>query len=167
MDNFYHNCPPKMDGRDFGDYQSATRRNEYIKYVNDIYRDDQYRLFLQTNGTELLDNMWNYQRRYNSCPVQTCVHHYPLRTNPRQMVQEREAYDSIYNMNTNAQMAQFRECVPMNDYRLNPVDPPLEQRKPVFANQPLNPKLTPQPVPDKLCRTCNGGYRNTPTMETH
>jgi hypothetical protein len=166
MDNFYQNCPPKMDGRDFGDYQSATRRNEYIKYVNDIHRDDQYRLFLQTNGTELLDNMWNYQRRFNSCPVQTCVHHYPLRTNPRQMVQEREAYDSIYDMNTNEKMAQFRECVPMNDYRLNSGDPPISQRPvPGMFNPNERAATGPQVLPEKQCRTRGGGYRHVPIQK--
>lgn len=169
MDNFYQNCPPKMDGRDFGDYQTATRRNEYIKYVNDIHRDDQYRLFLQTNGTELLDNMWNYQRRFNSCPMQVCVHHYPLRTNTRQMVQEREAYDSIFDPNTHEKMAQFRECVPMNDYRLNSGDPPLARTQAQVQAQ--KPSTDPQVLPERMCRTPGGGYRHTPiqrpTAEHH
>ena len=161
MDNFYQNCPPKMDGRDLGNYQTATRRNEYIKFVNDIYRDDQYRLFLQNNGTELLDNMWDYQKQYNSCPVTECIHHYPLRTNPRQFVQEREAYDSIHDMNTNASLAKMRQCVPVADYRLNPTDPPIADVPVVGTLNPLNLKSN-RPAPERLCRTCGGGYRMTP-----
>lgn len=161
MDNFYHNCPPKMDGRHLGNYQTATRRNEYIKFVNDVYRDDQYRLFLQKNGTELLDNMWNYQKGYNSCPVTECIHHYPLRTNPRQFVQEREAYDSIHDMDTNASLAHMRTCIPVADYRLNPSDPPIPDVPVTGAFEPAD-QILPKLVPDRLCRSCNGGYRRTP-----
>lgn len=163
MDNFYHNCPPKMEdqGRHLGDFQTATRRNEYIKYINDIHRDDQYRLFLQSNGTDLLDNMWGYQRNYNSCPLIDCVHHYPLRTNPRQFVQEREAYDSITDMNTNARLTPMRQCPQRGDYRLNPIDPPIAIMDSVYAD--VNAKrptfYDDKPVSEKGCRTCLGGYK--------
>lgn len=124
MDNFYHNCPPMMEdqGRHLGDFKTATRRNEYIKYINDIHRDDQYRLFLQLNGSEILDNMWKYHRKYNSCFVNDCVHHYPTRANPGQFAEEMEAYNSIFNMRTNKILAPMRQCKPYQDYRLNPKD---------------------------------------------
>jgi len=107
-------------GRHLSDFKSATRRDEYIKYVNDIWRDDQYRLFLQLNGQELLDREWAYYRKYQSCWVNDCVHNYPTRGNPRQFAQEREAYDSIYNLKTNKQMAPMRQCQKYQDFRLNP-----------------------------------------------
>jgi hypothetical protein len=115
-------------GRDLGDYKTATRRNEYIKYANDIQRDDQYRLFLQTNGTEMLDNMWKYQKKNNECHVNDCIHNYPTRMNPRQFVQERAAFDSIYDLNTNEPLSGLRQCVKRADYRLNPTDPPIDKR---------------------------------------
>ena len=120
MDNFFQNCPPKMadGGRHLGDYQSATRRNEYIKYINDIWRDDQYRLFLQLNGKEIADKEWAYHRRNNSCFVNDCVHNYPTRMNPGKFFQEREAYDSIYNLKTNKQLAPLRQCVAQKDFRM-------------------------------------------------
>ena len=121
MDNFFQNCPPKMEdgGRHLGDFQSSTRRNEYIKYINDIWRDDQYRLFLQLNGKEIMDREWEYHRKNNSCWAGDCIHHYPTRQNPRQFYQEREAYDSVANLKTNKQYAPLRQCVRMKDYRLN------------------------------------------------
>lgn len=119
MDNFYKNCPPKMEdqGRHLGDFQSATRRNEYIKYINDIYRDDQYRLFLQTNGKEMMDKEWAYHNKYNRCWDGGCIHNYPTRSLPRQMVLERIAYDSMSNANTYAKLAPLRQCKKYDDYR--------------------------------------------------
>lgn len=121
MDNFYQNCPPMMEdgGRQLGDFQSATRRNEYIKYINDIWRDDQYRLFLQKNGQQILDREWKYQRDHNSCWSNDCVHQYPTRSLPRHFVQERQAFDSIFGLN-NKEMAPLRRCIQHKDYRLNP-----------------------------------------------
>jgi hypothetical protein len=124
MDNFFKTCPPMMEdqGRHLGDFKSSTRRNEYIKYINGIWRDDQYRLFLQTNGREILDREWNYQRQNNSCWVNDCVHNYPLRQTNAEFVQERLAYDSIFNLNTNKQLAPMRQCKQYDDFRLNPAN---------------------------------------------
>ncbi len=144
MDNYFQSCPPMMEdqGRHLGDFKTATRRNEYIKYVNDVHRDDQYRLFLQLNGGEILDNMWNYQRKYNSCWVNDCIHHYPTRSNTRHFVQEREAYDSIFDPNTNTQLAPMRQCKPYQDFRVNPKDEGyklLPNTEVVLQNPPSRP----------------------------
>jgi hypothetical protein len=119
MDNFFQNCPPKMDdqGRQLTDFQTSTRKNEYIKYINNIYRDDQYRLFLQLNAKEIMDRDWAYNRQHNSCWDNACIHKYPLRVVPRQMWQERQAYDSIFNPNTHQQLAPLRQCEKFKDYR--------------------------------------------------
>lgn len=124
MDNFFHNCPPKMEdgGRHLGDYQTATRRNEYIKYVNDIWRDDQYRLFLQQNGKEILNREFDYHLDNNRCWANDCVHHYPLRSLPRHFVQERQAHDSRFRLQNRNEMTPMRQCVKYNHYRLNPND---------------------------------------------
>ncbi len=122
MDNYFQNCPPMMEdqGRHLGDFKTATRRNEYIKYINDIWRDDQYRLFLQLNGKEILDREWAYHKKYNSCWVNDCIHNYPTRQSPRHFAQEREAFDSIYNLRTNKVMEPMRKCTKHRDFRLNP-----------------------------------------------
>ena len=123
MDNYFQNCPPMMEdqGRHLTDFKTATRRNEYIKYINDIWRDDQYRLFLQLNGGKILDNEWAWHKKNNSCWVNDCIHHYPTRNSPRHFVQERQAYDSVYNLKTNRQLAPMRKCNTYRDYRLNPL----------------------------------------------
>ena len=122
MDNFFQNCPPMMEdqGRQLGDYKTATRRNEYIKYINDIWRDDQYRLFLQSNGKEIMEREYAYHKKNNRCWANECVHNYPLRVSPRHMAQEMEAYNSVWNLKTNERMQPLRQCEKWNDFRLNP-----------------------------------------------
>jgi len=119
MDNFFQTCPPKMnDGRHITDYQSSTRRDEYIKYINDVYRDDQYRLFLQLNGKNIMDREWAFNNKENRCWVNDCIHHYPTRCLPRHYVQERQAYDSIFNENTNKEFAPLRKCAQYKDFKM-------------------------------------------------
>lgn len=120
MDNFYKMCPPMMQdqGRHLSDFQTATRRNEYIKYMNGVWRDDQYRSFLQSNAKVILDREWDYHKTHNKCWENECVHNYPTRMSPRLFQQEREAYDSKYNPNTNKSMAHMRKCNNYKDYRM-------------------------------------------------
>jgi hypothetical protein len=125
MDNYFQNCPPMMNdgGRHLGDFKLATRSNEYIKYINDIWRDDQYRLFLQSNGRKILDNEWQYHKKNNRCFVNECVHKYPTRQSPRQFVQEMETYNSLYDYDrtgNKTRLAKMRTCHPYADLRLNP-----------------------------------------------
>lgn len=116
MDNFYHDCPPMMsDGRNFTDYRTATRREEYVKMQNNIVRDDQYRLFLQQNANVIADNEWNYYRTHRSCWKNECVHVYPTRVYPAWMISERENYDSLFT----TPRTQTFPCKTRPDYRLN------------------------------------------------
>lgn len=120
MDNYYLNCPPKMSdqGRMLGDYKSPTWTNEYIRHVNGIYRDDQYRLFLQTNGKEMLDNEWDYYTRNASCWNSPCVHKYPTRVTNYDFAHEMQVYNSIFDMNTNEEFAPERVCHKYKDFRM-------------------------------------------------
>jgi len=120
MDNFYQNCPAKMSdaGRELGDFQTPTKRNEYIKYINDIWRDDQYRLFLQLNGKEILKKEWEFMKKSNSCRLNDCVHNFPTRSTPYDYQKEMTLYNSVYDVNTNRQYAPIRQCVNYKDYRM-------------------------------------------------
>lgn len=120
MDNFFRTCPPKMEdqGRHLTNFQSSAKNNEYIKYVNDIYRDDQYRVFLQQNGKQIMDREWQYHNTYNRCWVNDCIHTFPTRVLPQQMAQERILYDSMTNPATNQQFFLQRQCTKLPDYRM-------------------------------------------------
>lgn len=115
VDNFFKDCPAKMsDGRFLTDYRSATRREEYVKYINDIVRDDTYRLFLQGNADNILDNEWSYLRKNKSCWKTECIHNYPTRVYPAWFVEERVKYDSLSDPNRKVRYY----CPPKADYRL-------------------------------------------------
>jgi hypothetical protein len=114
-DNFFKGCPAKMsDGRLLTDYRTAVRREEYVKYINGIIRDDEYRLFLQGNADKIADGEWNYHRKNNSCWVNECVHNYPTRVYPPWFIQERERYDSLSDPNRTVRYG----CKTQPDYRM-------------------------------------------------
>jgi hypothetical protein len=114
MDPIYKNCPPLLsDGRLFTDWRTAVRREEHMKYINNIVRDDEYRLFLEKNAENIMDNTWDNLKREKSCWVNECVHNYPTRMHPTWFYEERKNYDSLYNPNRKTHYI----CSPKRDYR--------------------------------------------------
>jgi len=96
MDNYYQKCPPMMsDGRLFTDFRTATRREETNKYINNIVRDDEYRLFLEQNAEVIMDNIWDYNKKTKNCWQNECIHNYPTRAFPPWFVDERKAYNQL------------------------------------------------------------------------
>jgi hypothetical protein len=115
-DNFFSNCPAKMsDGRHLTDYRTSTRREEFTKHVNKIVRNDDYRMFLQQNGANIMDEEWEYYKKTSSCNDNECVHTYPTRVYPPWFVEERIKYDSL----SNPQRTTHYKCETTPDYRLN------------------------------------------------
>ncbi len=123
MDNYWKNCPPKMDdGRFTTNYKTDTCINEYIKYVNGITRDDDYRLFLQLNATKMMDSEWIYFRQNDSCWNNACVHNYPLRMDPRNFAKERQNANLLFKTN---QLPPDLQCQKFADYRMT--ETPLQK----------------------------------------
>ena len=119
MDNFYNDCPPIMDdGRFIREFQNETKRNEYIKSLNGIWRDDHYRLFLQQNGQKLMDKEWSYHSR-NHCFPNHCIHNSPTRSSNRNFINERNAHDSIFNQNNNKQYDVIKKCPQHKHFRIH------------------------------------------------
>ncbi len=116
MDNFFKNCPPKMeDARHLTDYRTAVRREEYVKYINNIVGNDDHRLFLQQHANLIMDTEWDHYRKSGSCWTNECVHTYPTRVVPPMFVEERMRYDSLQNPNKKT----VYKCSEKKDYRLN------------------------------------------------
>jgi hypothetical protein len=116
MDNYWKECPAKMnDGRLLTDYRTAVRREEYVKYINNIVRDDEYRLFLQANSEAIIDNEWKYYKKDKTCDVNECIHTYPTRVYPPWFVEEKTKYDSLSDP---ARKTKF-VCAPQHDYRMS------------------------------------------------
>lgn len=116
MDNFYRNCPPRMDDSRFTtNYKSDSSINEYIKYINGITRDDDYRLFLQLNAEKLMDSEWLYLKSNDNCWNNACVHNYPLRMDPRLFSQERENANTLFK---SKHLSENLKCTKYSDYRM-------------------------------------------------
>ena len=82
MDNYFKDCPPKMDdGRYLTDFRPTSIREQFIKSINGIVRDDEYRNFLQKNGESIIDREWSALRKTQSChtnqscTTNNCGHH--------------------------------------------------------------------------------------------
>lgn len=113
VDNYFKSCPPVMsDGRIFTDYRTSVRTNEYIKHINGIERDDEYRIFLQTNAQRIMDEQWKYLRENKSCWINECVHNYPTRMYPPLFNEERKATNAALN-----NLGTMNSCQRFNDYR--------------------------------------------------
>jgi hypothetical protein len=118
MDNYYRECPGIMsDGRIFTDWRLATRRNEYIKYINNITRDDDYRMFLQENTDDILSNEWTYNKKNVDCHENSCIHVYPTRSLPQYFKQEINDFNSHFNSSIPKYV---KECPVYDDYRMTP-----------------------------------------------
>lgn len=124
MDNFYHQCPPKMSdqGRHLTDFRSTTVRDEYLKSQAGIYRDDDFRLHLQQNATKMMNNAHNYHLTDNRCWVNDCVHKYPTRCNIITLAHEKKVYDSLTDLNTKKELSPYRKCAAPKHYRMYPVN---------------------------------------------
>lgn len=109
MDNFYKNCQPKMqDGRFLTDYMSSNYRENFIQKNNRIFRNDDYRFFLQDYGKGFMDKEWQIEKN-KICKQQNNIHKFPLIVSQKEMTIEKKMYDNNYMINN-----QYLT----NDYRL-------------------------------------------------
>jgi hypothetical protein len=68
------NCPALMnDSRLFTNYLLNSKLNSYVKKVNGITDENTYRLFLQKNGSKIMDNeraFMSTNKRCNFAPIE-------------------------------------------------------------------------------------------------
>ena len=73
MDNRYYkyNCPPLMnDGRFLTSYVRSKVFDQYIRNINNIESSQDYKIFLQNNGDQILNNLKSYLRENNTCNIE-------------------------------------------------------------------------------------------------
>lgn len=117
MDNVYDGCPAVMsDGRFLTDWNGATRRNEYVKHINSLVRDDDYREFLQHNAEDIMNREWSYLKNENQCKENGCVHVYPTRQVPQTFPIENTSFTQ---MTVNPNNRDSFPCKNLKDYRLH------------------------------------------------
>lgn len=114
MDNFYQTCPAKMsDGRFLTDYRSNVDIDEQIKYQNGIIRDDEMRLFLQSNANNVLEKEWSKLKKNNSCWKTECIHSYPTLMQPAMFAEQMQKYNNLNNPKHTPSI-----CPPYADYKM-------------------------------------------------
>lgn len=118
MDNYWKGCPPRMDdGRFLQDFRSPSRREQYIKHINGIVRDDDQRMFYQQNAKQIMDREWDLLRNTQSCFTNCCIHNYPTRTSPGSNYEELQMYNAVRKNKLQKTNAKYPHCVKMEDYR--------------------------------------------------
>ena len=61
-------CPAKMsDGRLFTNYLLNSKLNTFIKDVNSIKTEHEYRNFLQKNGEKMINNERTFNEKHKRC----------------------------------------------------------------------------------------------------
>ena len=115
MDNFYQNCPAKMnDARFLRDNRTSHRRELYNMQANGLNRSDDYRLFLQKNAENIMDAEWCKMTNEQSCHNYPCFHNYPTRSTPGMLNNEMAVYNGVKTGN----MKEAPACENFMDYRL-------------------------------------------------
>lgn len=120
MDNHFKGCPPRMDdGRFLQDFRTADRREQYIKHMNGIVRDDDQRMFYQQNGELIMDKEWNILKNTQSCFTNVCIHNYPTRTSPGSNYEELKLYNAVRRNKIDKSHPKYPKCDYMPDYRMH------------------------------------------------
>jgi hypothetical protein len=119
MDNFFKGCPARMeDGQYLTDYRQADTREQYIKSINGIVRQDDYRIFLQQNAEKIMDAEWQIMRKLNSCATNACIHNYPTVVNPGQLNEEINIYNAVRTHRIDPSNSSYPKCKKYQDYRI-------------------------------------------------
>ena len=114
-DNYFKECPAVMNYSQFTDYRQASVREQYMRSLNNNVSDHEYRNFLQTNGTQIMNTEWNLLSKSYQCQPNVCIHTSPL----NQTQQEQFAENKLYNdIRTGKIEAEIAKCKPQNDYRM-------------------------------------------------
>jgi hypothetical protein len=108
------------DGRFLTDYRSANTREQYNKTINGygLAGDNQFRMFLQQNGEQIMDSEWNFYIDQIACKPTCCVHTNPTRTTSGDNFEELKTYDAIRQNKLKPSDKAYPSCAKMADYRL-------------------------------------------------
>ena len=82
-----------MHYNQINDHKSATRREEEIKYINGIKRDDVMRTVYQQNGNTILKRIEQFNNENRMCKPINNIHKYPTRVTPSSFAEELKAYN--------------------------------------------------------------------------
>jgi hypothetical protein len=115
-DNFYQECPAVMNYASFTDYRDSHRREQYIRTINNIKTDYEYKDFLQGNANKIMTSEWAYLKTGFSCQPNLCIFTANTSPPPGSFSSELKTYnDSRMKNADNSKLV----CKPLLDYRLS------------------------------------------------
>lgn len=100
MDNFFQTSPPKMQdmGRYLTDFRSSGLKDQYFKKINNIHRNDEYRMYLQSHTKKIIDDEWAQLQNKYVVWENTSIFTHPTRSSMNDYIVERKLYDSRSNL---------------------------------------------------------------------
>lgn len=110
-DNFFKECPAVMDYSSFTDYRTAHRREQYIRMINGVTNDYDYKNLLQKNASKIMKAENDYFKVNYGCSGNQCIHNSPTSPAPSDFNVEMQRYNSVRVGGNSA------KCAPMEDYR--------------------------------------------------
>ena len=113
-DNFFKSCPAVMDYSSFTDYRNSYRREQYVKSINNITSDYDYKDFLQTNARKIANAEWSYLQSAFGCKANACIHTSPTSPPSGDFNAELKRYNAV-KMSGDLSKA---PCKQYDDYRL-------------------------------------------------
>jgi hypothetical protein len=115
-DNFYQECPAVMNYASFTDYRANHRREQYIRTINNIKTDYEYKDFLQGKANKIMTSEWGYLKNNFTCQPNLCVFNSETSPPPGSFNLELKTYnDSRMANNDNSNLV----CKKLEDYRLS------------------------------------------------
>ena len=116
-DNYFTECPAVMNYSTLTDYRSPHRREQYIRNLNKLVTEHEYRLFLQQNATGLLNNEWEYLNRNFNCRPNPCLHN-PTETRTTNDLMKDEV-TNYTKVRTGKEQASKFKCQALDDMNLS------------------------------------------------
>ncbi len=114
-DNYYKECPAVMNYASTTDYRQAAAREEYIRNINNIVSDHDYRYFLQTNASKIMDAEWSLLTKSYNCQPNPCIHRSPTRQPEGEQYKELRFYNDVRSGKVQGDAA---KCSNLADYRM-------------------------------------------------
>ena len=115
-DNFYPECPAVMSYSSFTDYRDNHRREQFIRTINNIKTDYEYKDFLQGKASQIMTSEWAYLKKAYTCQPNLCVFNAATSPPPGSFNTELKTYnDSRMKNADNSKLV----CAKLEDYRLS------------------------------------------------
>lgn len=114
-DNYYKECPAVMNYSQITDYRQASVREQYVRNLNNMVSEHDYRNFLQKNGANIMNTEWSLLSNAYGCQPNVCIHTSPLHQTQKEQIIENKLYNAVRTGKVDPSVA---KCPNYEDYRM-------------------------------------------------